>query len=347
LPVRTPRETIRRFIVNSVANHPRDLTRFVAAKFKITERAVNSHINRLCRDGTLVATGSTSDRSYQLGVLQEWTKIYSAIPDLSEDSAWDDAAPVIGALPENLLSIWNGGFTEMFNNAVDHSAGTEISVHIRRTAVDTELAIYDDGVGIFKKIQLALNLADERHAILELAKGKLTTDPKKHSGLGIFFTSRMFDSFDILSGGLFFTHESTSQNDWLMRRDQFKGGTGVWMKSRNDSTRTAEQIYNQFAGPEHDFAFAKTVVPVRLAQYGGDRLVSRSRAKMVIAGLEKFAIVSFNFKDVETIGQSFADEIFRVFANNHPEIQIEHTGANVQVEQMIRLARSGTKPETR
>jgi len=36
-----------------------------------------------------------------------------------------------------------------------------------------------------------------------LAKGKLTTDPKRHSGEGIFFSSRMFDEFDILSGGVF------------------------------------------------------------------------------------------------------------------------------------------------
>ena len=57
-------------------------------------------------------------------------------------------------------------------------------------------------MGIFKKIQKALDLLDERHAILELAKGKLTTDPKHHTGEGIFFTSRMFDEFTILSGGV-------------------------------------------------------------------------------------------------------------------------------------------------
>jgi hypothetical protein len=338
---RVPSDSIRRFIIRSVHDHPRDIVRLAAEQFNMTERAIRTHVNRLCSDGILIATGATTDRAHRLGVLQEWSKQYSAIANLSEDVAWADAAPIIGSLPENLLSIWNGGFTEMFNNAVDHSAGTHISVEIRRTAINTELAIYDDGVGIFKKIQLALNLDDERHAILQLAKGKLTTDPKKHSGLGIFFTSRMFDSFDILSGGLFFTHESSSQTDWLLQRDNFTNGTGVWMKIDNESTRTPQEIYDQYAGPEHDFAFAKTVVPVRLAQYSGDRLVSRSQAKMVLAGLEKFAIVCFNFKDVETIGQSFADEIFRVFANEHPEIQIENTGANPQVEQMIRLAQSG------
>lgn len=338
---RVPSETIRRFIIRNVSDYPREIVKTTAEKFGMTERAVSTHVNRLCTDQILVATGTTTDRSHRLGILQEWRKTYEVVPNLSEDEAWGDAAPVIGWLPENLLGIWNGGFTEMFNNAVDHSAGTRISVEIRRTAINTELALYDDGVGIFKKIQLALNLEDERHAILQLSKGKLTTDPKKHSGLGIFFTSRMFDSFDILSGGLFFTRESNRQTDWLMQRDQFKNGTGVWMKIDNESTRSAQEIYNQYAGPEHDYAFAKTVVPVRLAQYSGDRLVSRSRAKMVLAGLDKFQIVYFNFKDVETIGQSFADEIFRVFANEHPEMQIESIHANPQVEQMIRLAKNG------
>jgi anti-sigma regulatory factor (Ser/Thr protein kinase) len=340
--VRVPSGTIQRFIVRNVESHPRDIVRTTAENFGMTERAVSTHVNRLCSGNILVASGTTTDREHRLAILEDWRKTYEVVPNLSEDTAWEDAAPVIGSLPESLLSIWNGGFTEMFNNAVDHSAGTLISVHIRRTAINTELALYDDGVGIFKKIQLAFNLDDERHAILQLSKGKLTTDPKKHSGLGIFFTSRMFDSFDILSGGLFFTHESNSQSDWLMQRDHFKNGTGVWMKIDNESTRTAQEIYNQYAGPEHDYAFAKTVVPVRLAQYSGDRLVSRSQAKMVLAGLEKFAIVHFNFKDVETIGQSFADEIFRVFAKEHPEMQIESIGANAQVEQMIRLAKNGS-----
>ena len=72
--------------------------------------------------------------------------------------------------------------------------------------------LHDNGVGIFKKIQTELRLLDERHAILELAKGKLTTDPKRHTGEGIFFSSRMFDQFDILSGGIFFTHKFQADN---------------------------------------------------------------------------------------------------------------------------------------
>src|SRR5882762_5697831 len=58
-------------------------------------------------------------------------------------------------------------------------------------------------VAIFRKIATALGLANEAHAILELTKGKLTTDRQRHSGEGIFFTSRMFDWFGILSHNLY------------------------------------------------------------------------------------------------------------------------------------------------
>jgi hypothetical protein len=60
---------------------------------------------------------------------------------------------------------------------------------------------------------------------------------------------------------------------------------------------------------------------VRLAKYGNDQLISRSQAKRLLARIELFKIVLFDFSGVETIGQAFADEIFRVFA------QCEFAGA--------------------
>jgi hypothetical protein len=106
------------------------------------------------------------------------------------------------------------------------------------------------------------------------------------------------------------------------------------MQIANDSTRTPKEVYEQFAGPDNNYNFEKTIVPVRLAQYK-DLLVSRSQAKRVLAGLEKFKIVSFNFEGVESVGQAFADEIFRVFAAAHPGIEVNYTHANAYVRGMI------------
>ncbi len=90
------------------------------------------------------------------------------------------------------------------------------------------LWVIDDGIGIFTKLQRDFNLANKNHAILELAKGKLTSDPTRHSGEGIFFTSRMFDEFAILSEDTaFFGHDN---DDWLLPdRQMVTKGTAVNM----------------------------------------------------------------------------------------------------------------------
>ncbi|KMP11684.1 hypothetical protein UZ36_03430 [Candidatus Nitromaritima sp. SCGC AAA799-C22] len=42
-----------------------------------------------------------------------------------------------------------------------------------------------------------------------------------------------------------------------------------------------------------------------------------------------------NFRDVETVGQAFVDEVFRIFPLRYPEIKIEYVKANEDVRFMI------------
>lgn len=69
-------------------------------------------------------------------------------------------------------------------------------------------------------------------------------------------------------------------------------------------------------------------------------LLSRSQAKRLLARFEKFEEVMLDFKDVQTIGQAFADEIFRVFALQHPEVKIIAINTTPEVQQMINRAKS-------
>ena len=338
--VRARGEDIRGFIVDNVGKHPKQISGMTAAHFGITRQAVNKHLQKLVVEKALLSAGSTRDKSYRLASLFEWQRVYHINPELAEDQAWSrDVAPVLGKLPRNVMDIWHFCFTEMFNNAIDHSGGSEIFVEVARTAADTQLLLMDNGVGIFKKIQRELNLLDERHAILELAKGKLTTDPAKHTGQGIFFTSRLVDSFDILSGGVYFTYKFGEENEWILEVPESREGTAVFMKLNNRSSRTDRQIFEQYTSGD-DFGFTKTVVPVRLAQYGEDKLISRSQAKRLLARVDLFRSVLFDFEGVESIGQAFADEIFRVFARSHPELELVPITATPQVQQMINSARA-------
>lgn len=331
---------VRKFIVENLDQHPTDIVKVVSARFLCTRQAVHQHLRRLVEEGAIEEAGHTRNKVYRLAPLVKWERRYPLDGRVGEDAVWRDAvAPSLGPMPADVLSIWQYGFTEMLNNAIDHSGGTTIVVRLSKTAATTTVEIFDDGVGIFRKIQHALNLLDERHAVLELAKGKFTTDPARHSGEGIFFTSRMFDDFQILSGGVYFSHAFTKPEDWIVQTSHDAPGTLVSMALHNHTSRTTKKVFDQFS-TDDDYGFTKTVVPVRLATYGDDNLVSRSQAKRLLARIDRFKVVVFDFSGVSSIGQAFADEVFRVFAGSHPQIEISaiHTGS--EVKRMISRARS-------
>jgi anti-sigma regulatory factor (Ser/Thr protein kinase) len=330
-------EAVRRFILANVELHPGDITKVTADKFSISTQAVNLHTQKLVESGMLHKAGGKRDASYKLAELRQWSQTYALTPQPDEEDIWfNDVRPVLGELPENVMDIWRYGFTEMFNNALEHSAATNIIVQVKKSAASAEMVVSDDGIGIFKKIQETLKLSDERHAVLALSKGKLTTDPAHHSGQGIFFTSRIFDSFDIVSGGVFFSHKFGSHEDWISQRN-FQSGTTVWLKLSDYATRTQKEIIDLHSTPD-SFEFDKTIVPVKVATYGSDKLFSRSQAQRLMADLDDFKVVILDFKEVDTIGQGFADEIFRVFRRAHPAMEIDHINASEDVERMIRRA---------
>lgn len=337
--VRARGEAIRKFIVSHVAGHPSDIVKVAAEHFGISRQGIHRHLKLLVEEGALTAGGTTRNRAYHLRRIARWRGSFTLDSALHEDVVWrDQVLAHVGDLPGNVLDIWHYGFTEMFNNAIDHSDATTILVDVRQTAVFTEVVVHDNGVGIFRKIKSELNLLDERHAILELAKGKLTTDPDNHTGEGIFFTSRMFDRFNILSGDVFFIHEIDEDEDWILET-RGNPGTAVFMRLDNHTSRTTKKVFDRYTANDDDFGFTKTVVPVALARYGEEKLVSRSQAKRLLARVDRFRTVVFDFKGVESVGQAFADEVFRVFAKQHPEIELVEIHTTEEVRKMINRAR--------
>ena len=325
---------MRTFIVANVAKHPGDIVRRTAEKFDCSRQAVHRHIQRLLEEGALVESGKTRSRTYALAELLSWSQSFAVASCGDEADIWlRYLRDLLRPLASNVMDIWQYGFTEMFNNALDHAQASTITVDFTKTAAGSVVIIRDDGVGIFRKIQAALGLLDERHAVLELAKGKFTTDPKRHSGEGIFFSSRIFDRFSITSGSVNFSHQAKAPEDWILEAEE-SGGTTVRMELGNHTARSINKLFRQFTSDD-DFGFTRTVVPVRLAQYGDDNLISRSQAKRLIVRFEKFRTVVLDFKGVNMIGQAFADEVFRVFALAHPEVELNPLNANKEVSQMI------------
>lgn len=324
---------IRSYILHLCRTKGRGVAADAARHFGISRQAVSRHIHALESEGMIRSIGTKTAKISVLAPLVTKTWEFQ-LAGLREDIVWqENLAPLLTDLPESVRDMWHYGITEMVNNAIDHSEGTRLTIYFTRTALDVEVRIMDDGEGIFNRIQRILGLYDPREAILELAKGKLTTDPDNHSGEGIFFTSRAFDSFTIMSRTLYFSHRA-EQDDWLIDNDSDIPGTGVFLKLENDCQRTMKSLYDQFAEPD-DHSFNKTIVPVRLARHEGEKLVSRSQAKRLVTRFEKFKTVVLDFAGVEEIGQAFADEIFRVFASSHQEVSLIPTHVTVEVQQMI------------
>lgn len=333
---RTPGKQVRAFLVDHLdRSGGANIVRAATEKFGISRQAVNRHLQNLVQAKVIATEGDARHRTYRLSPILNWGKNYS-LP-LMEHEVWhNDLAPLFTELPDNIQNIWHYGISEMLNNASDHSSGTEVRVLLSRTATSTAFWVIDNGVGIFAKIQRALSLSDERQAVLELAKGKLTTDPANHSGEGIFFSSRVFDQFFINSGATAFSHRWEDPQGWILERSPDAQGTSVYMSLRNDTKRTTKEVFAEYAGK--DLTFTKTVVPVKLAQYGNEQLVSRSQAKRLLARVDRFQTVILDFTGVEGIGQAFADEVFRVFPGHHPETQIVAIKAAPEVEAMITRA---------
>jgi anti-sigma regulatory factor (Ser/Thr protein kinase) len=337
---------IRQFIIDQVRAHPADVATVAAKRFRVTSQAIQRHLNELLENGSLSASGRTRARRYKLAPLAEFSVAVDIEPGLEEHVVWDQCvgSKLDEKIPQNVVTIANYGFTEMLNNVIDHSESATAKVSCLYTAESLTLRVSDKGVGIFRKIMEAMKLPDELAAISELAKGKLTTDPARHSGEGVFFTSRTFDYFSLLSGTLFFLH-STPDDDWLIEdaKDPWVG-TAVRMSISINSQRFLTDIFNIYADPEkHDHAFSKTHVPVALMQYGQDGLISRSQAKRLLTRFDKFKEVILDFHGVDFIGQAFADEVFRVFASAHPEVQIIPIKANASITGMIAYV---TAPKT-
>ncbi len=332
-------ESVRAFILKTVEDRSRDVVSKATGQFGISRQAVHKHLTFLVNANLI---SRTSLGRYQLCTVAEHKKILPVTGGTPEDIVWrTEIRDMLAALPENALDIWRYGFTEIFSNVAAHSGSESAFVQVRRTAVSTRMTIWDRGVGIFDKVLSHFDLIDERHAILELTKGKLTTDPAAHPGHGIFFTARMFDTFSVLSKGVLLIYTSGDGDDWTVETQQEGPGTLVTMTLKNDTSRRMRDIYEK-SSSQTSPGFSTTVVSAHLAHHGTEKLVSRSEAKRLLARIDQFRVALIDFDRVESIGQAFADEIFRVYPSEHPEVEIREVRTNKEVQVMIDGVRKKT-----
>ncbi|HCT71253.1 MAG TPA: ArsR family transcriptional regulator [Bacteroidales bacterium] len=342
-------EALRKYLLKSIYQSDGFAAAQDAAKvFAVSLAAVYKQLDRLEQDGLITSEKIGRIKRYSLVDLVTVDREYP-LQGLNEDTILSrDMAAILDSVTIIARSVFSYVFTEMLNNAIDHSGSDRVAIHAHRNAYAIGCEISDQGIGIFSKIQHAAGLEEKRFAILELAKGKFTTDPSSHSGEGVFFSSKVADRFFIISDELAFVGDNSAGDTNPVMLDKLSEtqnqGTLVYFEVVLDRTITYAEVVDRYSEAPEDYRFSKTIVPVRLLEYRDVTpvFVSRSQAKRLLTRFERFKNIVLDFKDIEEIGQGFADEVFRVFVSQHPDTTISYINVSSMVDRMIKHAQSAT-----
>ena len=313
----------------------------------VSRQYVSNLLSEMVARGELASSGSKRYTFYALPanadlLIDKETRVLIN-HDLKEHLVYEDLfgkAEAAKRLNDNAASIINFAFSEMLNNAIEHSRSEKIKVTLYREKQSLVFSVRDFGLGVFETIKSKYGLVNDLEAIQELLKGKATAAPKAHSGEGIFFTSKAVDEFILESFGSVLRVNNIIEDVFVETRQRPLRGTNVTIKLNCNTRRHLNAVFQAYYSDPESYAFDKTVIFVKLFTMG-TVYVSRSQARRLLQNIEKrFKVMVLDFDKVPTVGQAFADEIFRVFASRHPDITIQCINMNDAVEFMVTRARS-------
>jgi anti-sigma regulatory factor (Ser/Thr protein kinase) len=184
------------WITEAVLAHPQDLPQHLAQRLQISRTSARNQLNKLVEAQWLQRDGVSRKAVYRPGALRQVVRRY-ALAGLQEDLPWAQDFANRFELKSNVARMAQHVFTELLNNAIDHGGGTSVTVSMRQTPTQLQILVSDDGRGVFDAVAERFNITDPTVAMLELAKGKLTSQPDSHTGRGLFFSAKLADIFDL------------------------------------------------------------------------------------------------------------------------------------------------------
>jgi len=327
------------WITRAAEERPGDLAKAVAERAGCGIAKARSLVRQLVDLGWLQASGEGRKKRHAPGRLRQIVMRYP-LAGLNEDLPWArDFAPHF-EMPKNVRQMMQHAFTELLNNAIDHSEGHFVTVSMRQTPAHLQLLVSDDGRGLFDKIREGFEIEDPAMAMLELSKGKLTSAPARHTGRGLYFTSRLADVFDLHANAVAFQHREWDPSSWKQGRAMRQQGSAIYLAIALDTTRVLDEVMRSASADAQGYGIDRTTLPLRLITSDDIALESRAQARRVAARLTEFKQAELDFSGIDHIGQGFADELFRVFARNQSAVQLVVKNAGPRVNAMIELAQA-------
>ena len=347
------RAEIEKYIFRKIALDDGALVAKTMDSFGISVTSVKRYLKKAVERG-VIEECTSRDCGYALAE-QSWeerVELGTVLPQ--EDKIYDERLQRhLTECGQEAQRIWQYVCAEMLNNAIEHSRGSRIRIILRKNVLYTSMVIEDDGVGVFRTLMDYMaghgwDEPSEEDALVELYKGKITSDASAHSGEGIFFSSKAVDAFAIWSGAKVYKcrggeMQAVIENHLLSYASRIEGiGTMVMMALENETSRKLAEVFDMYA--DVDEGFIRTMIPVKEACISGEP-VARSQARRICNRLAEFKEVILDFDGVEIMGQGFADEIFRVYAAAHPQVILYPVNMEREVARMIRHVGRGRLAE--
>lgn len=336
----------QRKVLDLLRNRGKISTREVSSLLKVSRQYSHALLRSLVSQEKLIPIGIANQTTYVdpayakkhpqslPSSIKKRFRNKKGIEEHSIEEELRERFPLLNNLKENIASIFTYAISEMLNNAIEHSKSVTIDVEISIKGRTLIFNITDAGIGVFRNVMHKKKLRSQQDAARELLKGKVTTQPKAHSGQGIFFTSKSADLFILDSYGVRLIIDTQNDDVKITNSPARFRGTIVRFILATDSKKHLSNVFTKYEVPDDDFDdFNKTEIKVAL--YSKGILVSRSQARKILTSLDKFKAVALDYGKVPIIGQAFADEIYRVFKLKHPEVQIYSINVNENVKHMI------------
>ena len=331
---RTVLSDITHWITEAALQHPLDLAAHLAERRATSRASARALLQKLIELNWLRQAGSRNRPRHEPGLMRQVVRRYP-LQGLQEDQPWNrDFAPNF-KLPDAVASMAQHAFTELLNNAIEHSGGSSVTVSLRQTPMQLQLLVSDDGQGIFDVISAAFGINDPSLAMLELAKGKLSSQPDRHTGRGLFYTAKLADVFDLHANNAAFQQRDWQREQWQRARPACRCGTAVYVAICLDTERTLDAVLRRYSLDGAGYAFERTVVPLQLIIAAQQGLGSRAQAQRIASRLGQFRRAELDFAGLTDVGPAFADELFRVFGARHPGLQLVPLNMAPRVAEMV------------
>ena len=326
---------IKKFILDNLSQHQRDIIQEAIVKFGISRQAVHRHMNSLIVEKKVAAFGNTKGRYYELMPTVNFNKTINIASSKGPNHLLKKIIlPHLKSLSKNIYEIFEFSISALINNVYDHANASKLYFKIFINRDISHFILSDNGIGIFDNIVNELKLSSAQVAAFQLAKGKVSSDLSKNLGEELNTVIRLFDFVSVEANGKGLKYSHDKQN-WSISDSAQKYGTRIHLKIHSESNRTFEYVFNKIFFHEK----GSIRIPLGLMNTSEHMIVStRNQTKNILRDIEDYKKIEFDFNKVKLIGPAFADQLIRNTKERNQSADIRWINSNKTVDLLMSRA---------